>query len=568
MTAATFDRAAALDRLAAEKFDVLVIGGGATGAGVALDAASRGLRTALVERHDFAAGTSSLSSKMIHGGIRYLQQFEIRLVYQSLHERQRMLANAPHLVRTLPFVMAIYTKGGMIPRFLGRFMTLVLWFYDVTGGAKIGAKHKRLDRDGTIRWMPSLDPERIDSGYLYHDAQVDDARLVLTIARTAALDHDAVVVNHAPVVALLKDDAGAIVGATVDAGEGRRIDVRARAVVNAAGVWIDDVDSLDGETTVGMRPARGVHIVVPRSILRNDCAMIMSVPGKRASVFAVPWGEHTYIGTTDTDYDGDLDRPYCTAADVRLLLDALNDSTTVEVRPEDVVGTWAGLRPLLRTAGDAKTADLSRRHRITRSAGGLVTVAGGKLTTWRQMAEDTVDEVLDLLGQRASCRTKELRLRGAEGWDEVPAGPLDDAVRDHLAGRYGGEAATVIGLIADDPSLGEPVVAGAPYLRAEVVYAATHEMATSVDDVLGHRTRARLLARDASADAAPAVAALLAGVLGWSPEREQAEVAAYVGEIEREREALGLTAAPVGDEHERAPGWTPGLRLPKRLAAN
>ena len=225
------------------------------------------------------------------------------------------------------------------------------------------------------------------------------------------------------------------------------------------------------------------------------------------------------------------------------------------------VGGDLGLLPLRRPAEHAGEDRGDGR-------GGLVTVAGGKLTTWRQMAEDTVDEVLDRLGQRASCRTKDLRLRGAEGWDEVSAGPLDDAVRDHLAGRFGAEAATVIGLIADDPSLGEPVEAGAPYLRAEVVYAATHEMATSVDDVLGHRTRARLLARDASAEAAPAVAALLAGVLGWSPEREQAEVAAYVGEIEREREALGLTAAPVGDERERAPGWTPGLRLPKRLAAN
>ena len=307
-------------------------------------------------------------------------------------------------------------------------------------------------------------------------------------------------------------------------------------------------------------------VATPLLALATD--VILSVPGKRASVFAVPWGEHTYIGTTDTDYDGDLDRPYCTAADVRLLLDALNDSTTVDVvaggRRRDV-GPVSGR---CAAAGDAKTADLSRRHRITRSAGGLVTVAGGKLTTWRQMAEDTVDEVLDLLGQRASCRTKELRLRGAAGWDEVAAGPLDDAVRDRLAGRYGAEAATVIGLIADDPSLGVPVVVGVPYVRAEVVYAATHEMATSVDDVLSHRTRARLLARDASADAAPAVAALLAGVLGWSPERERAEVAAYVGEVGRERDALGLTAAPAGDERAPAPGWTPGLRLPPRLAAN
>jgi len=397
-TVGSFDRATALRRLADEQFDVLVIGGGATGAGVALDAASRGLATALVERTDFAAGTSSMSSKMVHGGIRYLQQFEIQLVYQSLRERHRMLQNAPHLVRVLPFVMAIYNKGGMIPRWFAWALSPVLWFYDLTGGAKIGHRHRHLGRDATIAHMPVLDPERIHSSYLYYDAQVDDARMTMAIARTAALEHGAVIANHAPVTALRKDADGRLVGATIDAGEHGHIDVRARAIVNASGVWIDSIDTLDGDPTPVIRPARGVHVVVPRALLDNDAAVIMSRPGERASVFAVPWGDHTYIGTTDTDYDGDLDRPYCTASDVDYLLGALNDSTTNDVTPADVVGTWAGLRPLLRTAGSDKTADLSRRHRVTRSASGLVSVAGGKLTTWRQMAEDTVDEVLDLLG--------------------------------------------------------------------------------------------------------------------------------------------------------------------------
>ena len=337
---------------------------------------------------------------MIHGGIRYLQQLEIRLVYQSLSERQRLLRNAPHLVRTLPFVMAIYTTGGMIPRFLARFLGLVLWFYDVTGGAKIGHRHRRLNRDETIAHMPVLDAARIHSSYLYYDAQVDDARMTMAIARTAALDHGAVIANHAPVVALHKNDSGQIVGATIDPGDRPQIDVRARAVVNAAGVWIDAVDELDGDAAQDVRPARGVHIVVPRALLGNDAAMILSVPGKRTSVFAVPWGDHTYIGTTDTDYDGDPDRPYCTAADTGLLLDSLNGSTTRDLTVGDVVGTWAGLRPLLRTAKDNKTADLSRRHRVTRSESGLVTVSGGKLTTWRQMAQDTVDEALDILGRQ------------------------------------------------------------------------------------------------------------------------------------------------------------------------
>jgi glycerol-3-phosphate dehydrogenase len=291
----------------------------------------------------------------------------------------------------------------------------------------------------------------------------------------------------------------------------------------------------------------------------------MSVPGKRSSVFAVPWGDFTYIGTTDTDYEGDLDRTYCTAADVQYLLDSLNDSTTRNVGPADVLGTWAGLRPLLRDAKDAKTADLSRRHRVTRSESGVVTVGGGKLTTWRRMAEDTVDEVLQLLGRTAPCRTKALRLRGADGWAAVAAGPVSPDVRDHLAGRYGAEAAAVIQLIGDDPSLGEPLVPGLPYLRAEAVFAARAEMAMTVNDVLTRRTRARLFGRDASAEAADEVAELLGAELGWSPEERSAQVAAYRDEIALERAALELPAsAPIASAQPREPGWVPGLRQPAR----
>jgi glycerol-3-phosphate dehydrogenase len=556
---ASFDRERAVRRLGEEQFDVLVIGAGATGAGVALDAASRGLRTALVERTDFAAGTSSMSSKMIHGGIRYLQQLEIRLVYQSLRERQRLLQNAPHLVRVLPFVMAIYDKGGMIPRVFAWALSPVLWFYDVTGGAKIGHRHRRLTREETIAHMPTLDPERIHSSYLYYDAQVDDARMTMAIARTAVLDHGAVVATHAPVTALLRGADERLVGATVDAGEHGNIDIRASAVVNAAGVWIDAIDELDQAVASVIRPARGVHVVVPRSLLDNDAAVIMSRPGERASVFAVPWGDHTYIGTTDTDYDGDLDRPYCTASDVRYLLSSLNESTTSDITPADVVGTWAGLRPLLRS-GSNRTADLSRRHRVTVSTSGLVSVAGGKLTTWRQMAEDTVDEVLDLLGRTAACRTMDLPFRGATGWDDVEAGPVAGDTRDHLVGRYGADAAAVIDLIVDDPSLGEPLVPGLGYVRAEAVFAARHEMAVTVDDVLSRRTRARLLARDASADAAESVAELLGRELGWSADEHAAQVEAYLSEIEIERAALELDAPAESAALGRQPGWVPGMR--------
>lgn len=565
MSDGSFDRIESLRRLGAEEFDVLVIGGGATGAGVALDAASRGLRTALVERNDFAAGTSSMSSKMIHGGIRYLQQREFRLVYQSLSERQRLLRNAPHLVRTLGFVIPIYTSGGLIPRVFARLFGLVLWFYDVTGGARIGHRHRRLDRDDTVGHMSTLDAGRIDSGYLYYDAQVDDARMTLAIVRTAALDHGAVVANHAPVMAISHDGDGRACGAVIDLGD-RTIEVRARVIVNAAGVWIDNVDALGGDVEPSIRPARGVHIVVSREVVGNDAAMILPVPGKRATVFAVPWGDFTYVGTTDTDFIGDLDHPYCTGEDVDYLLASLNDSMTDEVTRADVVGTWAGLRPLLHSAKDAKTADLSRRHRVSRSASGVITVAGGKLTTWRQMAQDTVDEVLESLGRSAACGTKSLALRGAKGWDRVDVGGLDPSVRDHLAGRYGSEASVVIAMIEDDSSLAEPLVAGLPYLCAEARYAAEHEMAVTVDDVLSHRTRARLLARDASAEAADSVAAVLAAPLGWSHAEQARQASDYRTIVERERQALGASTAESSATRVRRPGWEPGARLPSILS--
>lgn len=560
-----FDRTHAQRRLREEVFDVLVIGAGATGAGVALDAASRGLRTALVERHDFASGTSSYSSKMIHGGLRYLQQGDISLVYQSLTERQRLLRNAPHLVRILGFLVPVYTRGGLIPRMFARLFGLVLWFYDITGGFLSGRRHVRMSREEVLARMPTLRSDRVDSGYLYYDAQVDDARLTLAIARTAALHHGAVILNHAPVSALRKDDEGRVTGAWVATKEGQ-LEIRARTVVSAAGVWADELGSFNGKPGPTIRPARGVHVVVPHQLLKNDVAVILPVPGRLSTVFAVPWGDFTYVGTTDTDYEGDLDRPYCTADDVSYLLDSLNHSTATEVRADDVVGTWAGLRPLLREAKNKRTADLSRRHRVTRSESGLITVAGGKLTTWRRMAEDTVDEVLCGLGRRARCRTKSLRLCGGKGYERVKANGLEAAVRDHLVGRYGSEAATVISMVKREPALGEPLVPGLPYLRAEARYAVESEMALTLDDVLARRTRARLLARDASAEAAESVAEVIAGPLGWSPEEQRLHVEEYRSSVAAERTAAESSGPDPRSLLEEPLGWVPGVRLSSRLA--
>jgi glycerol-3-phosphate dehydrogenase len=543
VTAAAFTRDTALARLAEEPVDVLVVGGGITGAGVALDAASRGLRTALVEAHDFASGTSSRSSKLVHGGLRYLQQRDVRLVYEGLAERQVLLHNAPHLVRVLPFL--IPHTGS---RAFGRAMGTALWLYDVTGGLRIGHRHRRVGRDEALALVPTLRADRLVAGFLYYDAWADDARLTLAVIRTAVLDHGAIAVNHLPVRGLLKDGGGRVVGARVGDGA-EAMEVRARVVVNAGGVWSDEVRALDeGGPVRSLRPAKGVHVTIPWEKVRNQSAAVLPVAGDRRSIFLVPWGDRAYLGTTDTDYDGPLDDPACTPDDVAYLLDAANAALTQPLTVADVLGTWAGLRPLVRDAGTRRTADLSRRHRVLRSPSGVVSVVGGKLTTYRRMAADTVDAVVADLGGGHRSQTRRLPLRGADG-TASPGGeassspsPLDvpPDVLAHLVSRYGSEAPAVAALAAADPTLAQPLVPTLPYLRAEAVHAVRHEMARTLDDVLSRRTRARLLARDRTAAAAPDVAHLLASELGWSPARADEEAGAYRSTLVAERERAGL----------------------------
>jgi glycerol-3-phosphate dehydrogenase len=526
-----FDREQMLQRLAAESFDVVVIGGGITGVGVALDAASRGLRTALVERDDFASGTSSKSSKLVHGGLRYLQQGDVRLVYEALHERQRLRKNAPHLVRILPFMIPILTRDGVVSRKIARVLGTSMWMYDLTGGWRIGKLHKRLKKQAAFAHLPTMPEDRLASAYLYYDATADDARLCLTVARTAVA-HGAAVVNGCPVVEISRNDGGTATGIVVEA-DGRRIAVRATVVVNAAGVWADDVRALAEATHPdSIRPAKGVHITVPWSKVRNDIAVVIPVPKDKRSLFVVPWGplpdgtfKHTYVGTTDTDYQGPVDDPQCTKADIDYVLRALNASVTTGITAEDITGVWAGLRPLVKTAGSGRTADLSRRHSITTNPAGVVSVTGGKLTTYREMAEDTVDVVVGRLGasRATKCRTKSLPLLGAKGFTEPAAG----SPNLHLASRYGTELDQIRALVADDASLGEPLVPGLDYLRAEAVHAVRHEMARTLDDVLSRRTRARLFDRHASVAAAESVAALIAPELGWSTAEQAQQVMSY-----------------------------------------
>jgi glycerol-3-phosphate dehydrogenase len=517
-----------LDRLEAESFDVLVVGGGITGTGVALDAAARGLRTALVERDDFASGTSSKSSKLVHGGLRYLQQGEIRLVYQALRERERLCKNAPHLVKVLPFMIPILTKDGVVSRKIARAMGSAMWMYDLTGGWRIGKVHRRLKKDAAFAHLPTMPKERLASAYMYFDATVDDARLCLTVARTAAVQ-GAVVVNRCRVVELTKSGDGHTSGAVVDAG-GRLITVRAKVVVNAAGVWSDEVRTLDeGADPDSIRPAKGVHLTVPWDKVRNDIAVVIPVPKDKRSLFVVPWGrradgtfEHTYVGTTDTDYAGSIDDPQCTKDDIMYVLKALNASVTTGVTEADITGVWAGLRPLVNSASSGRTADLSRRHRVNRSTSNVISVTGGKLTTYREMAEDTVDEACEILGVRHRPTTRRLPLVGADGYQSP-----SDVSAAHLANRYGSMVSEITALCYADRDLLEPLVPGLPYIKAEAVYAARSEMAVTLDDVLSRRTRARLFDRPATVAAAEDVARLIAADMGWDEAEIDRQIADF-----------------------------------------
>jgi glycerol-3-phosphate dehydrogenase len=551
-----FERQAMLGALRAatvdDPFDVLVIGGGITGVGVALDAAARGFRTALVERDDFASGTSSKSSKMVHGGLRYLQNGDVRLVYEALRERRRLMRNAPHLVEVLPFMIPILTKDGVVSKKVAKALGSAMWMYDLTGGWRIGKLHRRVSAEQAAAHFPTTHLDKLSAGYLYFDAGADDARLVLTVARTAAAK-GAVVANRCAVVDVIVDPTNQRATGVVVEADGERIGIAARCIVNASGVWADEVRALDEtDHPDSIRPAKGVHVTVPWDRIRVDIAVIIPVRSDRRSLFLVPWGrrtdgtfEHVYVGTTDTDYDGPLDDPQCTAEDIDYVLRALNDALdptiTERLTPDDITGTWAGLRPLVKSVStdesSAKTADLSRQHQVAVSEHGVIRVNGGKLTTYREMAEDTVDVVAKQLGAPLRSRrsvTRRLRLVGA---DRSSANAAPGTVDHHLVHRFGTMADEIRALIAFRPDLAEPLVIGQPYLRAEAVYAVRHEMATTLDDVLCRRTRAHLFDRAASLSAAPAVAALMGEELGWSHEEIERQLDAYRRLCEHEENA-------------------------------
>ncbi|MEK6438549.1 glycerol-3-phosphate dehydrogenase/oxidase [Pseudonocardia sp. T1-2H] len=536
-------RSRALADLASGELDVLVVGGGVVGAGSALDAATRGLRVGLVEARDFAAGTSSRSSKLIHGGLRYLEMLDFRLVAEALQERGLLIQTlAPHLVRPVPFVYPLKHRGW--ERF---YAGAGVALYDALGllsGRSRGVPHHRhLTRRGARRVVPSLRKDALVGALEYYDAQVDDARHTMMVARTAA-SYGAHVASRARVVGLMKE-SGRVVGAEVqDLETGERIEVRAKQVINATGVWTDETQSLAGERgQFHVRASKGIHLVVPRDRIRSEAGLILRT--EKSVLFVIPWGRHWIIGTTDTDWDLDRAHPAASAADIDYLLQQVNTVLEQPLTHEDVEGVYAGLRPLLAGESDS-TSKLSREHAVATPVPGLVVVAGGKYTTYRVMAKDAVDAAVHGLDARVPASvTENIPLLGAEGWEALKnsVNVLADrygvhpAWIKHLLGRYGSLIDEVLEPLKDDPSLGEPLKGAPDYLRAEILYAATHEGARHLDDILTRRTRTSIETFDRGLGAAEEVAALVAPVLGWSSEQQAKEVEHYQGRVAAERES-------------------------------
>jgi glycerol-3-phosphate dehydrogenase len=472
--------------MAQDELDVLVVGGGITGAGVALDAAARGLSVGLVEREDFAAGTSGRSSRLVHGGARYLRHGEFGLVYESLRERNLLRRLAPHLVRPLGFLIPTRRPVNRL------YMGLGLLMYDAATLGRTIAPHRRVSSAEAIRLAPTL--ARPSGGYLSFDCRTDDARLTLEVIRTAAVQ-GALVANHASVEGFLGQ--GRVRGATVvDRIEGGRMEVRARVVVNATGAWAGAVQGLASSTPTRLRPSKGIHVVLDRHRLPiRSAVMVPSVARDGSLIFAVPWGPRVYAGTTDSPYDGDLDVPAADPQDVAVVMDTLARAFE-GLSAADVVTTWAGIRPLLDTAGGS-TRDLSRRHFISEDPPGLLTVTGGKLTTYRSMAQDVVDGVCRTLRRGGPCRTRTIPI-GLSGpldherhraGEEAPRLGLPPSAGARLVERYGDDWETAATMIRENPALGEEVIPGLPVLRVELELAAIREMALEPDDVLVRRTR-------------------------------------------------------------------------------
>ena len=542
----------------APELDVLIVGGGVVGAGAALDAVTRGLRTAIVEARDWASGTSSRSSKLIHGGLRYLEMLDLTLVREALAERGLLIQRiAPHLIRPVPFLYPLTHRGWERP-YVGAGVLL----YDTlgtAGGSNRGLPHHRhLTKRRALREAPCLAPDSLTGAVQYWDAQVDDARHTMTVVRTAA-SFGALAANRARVVGFLRTGERVTGARVVDLETGAEFEVRAKQVINATGVWTDETQALaDARGQFHVRASKGVHLVVPRDRLQASTGLILRT--ETSVLFVIPWGRHWIIGTTDTDWNLDLAHPAASARDIDYLLEHVNSVLTSPLTRADVEGVYAGLRPLL--SGESElTSKLSREHVVGHPVPGLVVVAGGKYTTYRVMARDAVDEAVRGMDAAVPASvTENIPLVGAEGWDGVrnqrqrlaARSGLHVARIDHLLGRFGSLIGEVLELIEADPRLAEPLAGADDYLLAEVVYAVTHEGARHLDDVLARRTRASIEAWDRGVSAAPVVASLMAGSLGWDAAHTATEVEHYLARVAAERDSqeqpddAGADAARLG----------------------
>jgi glycerol-3-phosphate dehydrogenase len=549
----------ALQAIQEHPFDVVVVGGGITGAGVALDAASRGYSVALLERDDFGKGTSSRSSKMVHGGLRYLQNFDLGLVREALLERQLLVQLAPHLVYPTPFLVPALGEGRRDRR-----IGIGLNMYDVMATSRIGRgrsqrnehsaeafywspdRHRTISGEEAAELIPALAPMDPSSAYLFYDCQTDDVRLVLTVLGEAER-FGAVVLNGAEVTEVLDEGGPAAGVAFKEDQSGRRIEMRAENVVNATGVWADRIrpdELLTEEEIPRIRPSRGTHVTLSTEQLDIGTAACIVPAGGERTIFALPWYSRVLVGTTDNDFDGDIDRVPPSGDDIEYLLEALNGYFGTALGRDDLTGAYAGVRPLISTGDPKKSVDISRKAELYETSSGMLTITGGKLTTFRRMAAQVVDRITERDGHEAECRTDDIPLGMAARPEDLETDiPLPDGATDQLAFRYGHAARAVLDLCEERPELADPIVPGHPDLRAEVVIAARREQARSVADVLLRRTRLGLVAAPElrEPDAIRGVAELLGEELGWSKSR----VAAEQEEWGRVAESEGLDPARV-----------------------
>jgi len=530
--------------MAAEGVDVLVIGGGITGAGVALEAAARGYRVGLVEKADFASGTSSKSTKLVHGGIRYLPQFDFALVQEALVERGRLMRNAPHLVRSLGFVLPLYAEnkrplgtpivppGGVG---MSALLRAGLTLYDLMAGNLAIQRHQRIGRRKALELAPALKAEGLRDAFVYYDGQTDDTRLTLTVLRTAA-KHGALIANYAEVIGFDLDRHLIRAARVRDVWHAEELTISARAVINATGAFASRIERMAGAPRIAIAPAKGVHLTLPRQALPvTDHAVVLPETPDGRLLFIVPWNTRVTLGTTDTK-GGELDHPTATQADVDYLLDTANAYLRTKLKHSHVISAWAGYRPLISAASgdDQATAKLSRNHVVADGPGNMITVTGGKLTTYRRMAQDALDHLARRWRDTLIHPTESLLLDGAEsypncqdalrqaalrfGWDEDVLARLD---------QYGSQANVLISLCAEDPELAQRITPDLPYLMAEVVYACRYEMAMTLEDVLARRLHIQIEDWSHGIESAAAVARRMAGELGWSSDQMASQAARY-----------------------------------------